>query len=401
MTIAPFETKDFNSQLQRTLGKVYVGGASVGEVMATAAAIEDGNLKSWHDAWRGRADSLEHRAGEARAAGQSETARGLYLRASEAFRQAGFFHRVDLDCAELQAAWPRSAACMEAALELSACGTKALTIPFEGRSLHGRLMTPAMGDGPWPTLVMPSGYDGTAGEMVLMCGLSAVARGFAALVFDAPGQGDTLYDPETRAFMRPDFGIVMAAVLDTATSLPEIDNDRIAALGVSFGGYLVPRGASGESRLPALVADPGQFDIGGSLVAMLPQPLLDMLDEDSDAATAAFEKLAASPDGALLFRPRMAAHGAKTVQEYVRVMRDFHNRDAAAGITCPSLICDNEVDVVSTGQGHQLAEAMTGAEVEFVRFTAAEGAAGHCEGMGREVFDERVFPWLDRTLGRG
>ncbi|NQW10435.1 MAG: hypothetical protein HQ481_11210 [Alphaproteobacteria bacterium] len=70
-----------------------------------------------------------------------------------------------------------------------------------------------------------------------------------------------------------------------------------------------------------------------------------------------------------------------------------------AGITCPSLICDNEVDVVSTGQGTRLAGAMTGARVEVVVFTAAEGAGGHCEGMGREMFDERVYSWLDRTLG--
>ena len=43
---------------------------------------------------------------------------------------------------------------------------------------------------------------------------------------------------------------------------------------------------------------------------------------------------------------------------------------------------------------------MTGTKVEFVRFTAAEGAGGHCEGMGREVFDERVYPWLERIMGR-
>ena len=122
-------------------------------------------------------------------------------------------------------------------------------------------------------------------------------------------------------------------------------------------------------------------------------------DEDGEDAMAAFEKLAEGPDGALLFRPRMAAHGLTTVQDYIRHMREFNNRDSAPLITCPSLICDNEIDRISTGKGKQLANAMTGSAVDTVIFTAAEGAGGHCEGMGREVFDERVYPWLDKTLG--
>jgi len=398
MTIAPFTTRDFNSQLQRTLGKVYVGAASVGETMTIADGIEDGNLESWHAGWRNLAESLEARGIEESAAGRRETARRLFLRATEAFRQAGFFHRVDLDCAELQTTWRRSAACFQAALGLTSHRCDAVRIPFEGRALHGYLIVPEAGTGPWPTLLLPSGYDSSAEEATLMNGLSALERGYAVLAVDGPGQGKTLYDPETRAFMRPDYEAVMTAVIDFASTRSEIDPGKLAAIGCSFGGYLVPRGAAGETRLTALVADPGQFDIGAALLAMLPPALGERIDEDSGEAVDAFEKLAQSPDGALLFRPRMAAHGVATVQAYVRHLRGFQNRDNAPRVTCPSLICDNEIDVVSTGQGRQLSDAMTGAPVDVVVFTAAEGAGGHCEGMGREMFDERVYPWLDKVL---
>lgn len=400
MTIAPFATRDFNSQLQRSLGKVYLGAASAGEAMAVADAIADGDLAGWHAAWRRLADDLERRAGEARAGGHGAVARGLYLRACEAFRQAGFFHRVDLDCAELQHAWPRAAACLSAALDLMAVVHAPLPVPFEGRHLHATLVTPADGEGPWPALILPSGYDSCVEEALVMNGLAALQEGYAVLGLDGPGQGKTLYDPATRAVMRAEYGPVLTAAVDTLVARPEIDGARIAAIGCSFGGYLVPRGAASEQRLAAMVADPGQYDIGAAMMGRLPPALVARIDEDSDGAVAAFEALAASPEGALLFRPRMAAHGCATVQGYARALRDFHNRDAAQRITCPSLICDNEVDVISTGQGHQLAEAMTGTMVEFVRFTAAEGAGGHCEGMGREVFDERVYPWLERTLSR-
>jgi dienelactone hydrolase len=44
-----------------------------------------------------------------------------------------------------------------------------------------------------------------------------------------------------------------------------VDPKRIVLVGRSFGGLLAPRGASGEPRLAAMIVDPGQYDIAGSL----------------------------------------------------------------------------------------------------------------------------------------
>ncbi|MFC4350128.1 alpha/beta hydrolase family protein [Fodinicurvata halophila] len=400
MNFAPFATRDFNAQLQRGLGKSYLGAASIGEVLATAAAIHDGDTDSWHAAWRQLAEGLERRGQQEQAAGRGETARRLFLRASEAWRQAGFFHRINLDCAELQSSWPRAEACFRAFMALGEHAGEVLRIPFEDRSLHGYLALPQSHGGPWPTLLLPSGYDSTLEEMLVMVGLPALARGYAVLAVDGPGQGKTLYDPETRAYMRADYATVLGAVIDRALTDPRLDPASLVAVGVSFGGYLVPRGAAGESRLAALVTDPGQYDIGAAMLSRLPPTMIERLDEDGPEAWALFEKLAESPEGALLFRPRMVAHGVESVQAYCRQLVNFHNRDAAERITCPSLICDNEEDPVSTGQGQLLANAMTEAEVTFQRFTAAEGTAGHCEGLGRETFDERAFAWLDEVLAK-
>lgn len=400
MTISPFSVKDFNGQLQRTLGKVYLGAACLGEVLALAETIEDGSAASWHAAWSGLGERLAARAQQAEADGGRASARALWLRACEAFRQSGFFHRAALDSAELQAAWRASESAFAAAMALGPWRSRAVRIPFEGRFLHGWLSLPEAAETPCPTLIAPSGYDSSAEETMLLAGFPALARGYAVLSVDGPGQGKTLYDRETRAFMRPDYETVLRAVLDFAQAQPEIDERRMAAIGCSFAGYLVPRGAAEETRLCAMIADPGQYDMGAALLARLPPNMAARLDDESEEAQAMFEALAQSRDGALMFRPRMAAHGARSVQDYCRMLRDFHNRDAAPRILCPSLICDNELDPVSTGQGERLAAAMTGARVTFLRFTRAEGAGGHCEGMGREIFDERAFAWLDGVLAR-
>jgi hypothetical protein len=35
----------------------------------------------------------------------------------------------------------------------------------------------------------------------------------------------------------------------------------------------------------------------------------------------------------------------------------------------------------------------------LVRFAAAEGASRHCEPMALGLRDQRIFDWLDETLG--
>ena len=48
-------------------------------------------------------------------------------------------------------------------------------------------------------------------------------------------------------------------------------------------------------------------------------------------------------------------------------------------------------------QSHTLFDALR-CEKEFHGFTQAEGAGGHCEGMGQRVWQDVVFSWLTDQL---
>ena len=50
-------------------------------------------------------------------------------------------------------------------------------------------------------------------------------------------------------------------------------------------------------------------------------------------------------------------------------------------------------------QSDTLFDALKGRK-ELKRFTEAEGAGGHCEGLGATLFEEAVFDWLTSTLSR-
>lgn len=221
-----FDDHVFDGQLQRSVGKADSGMANVGECLVIAKQISPGNRDSWYQAWSQFAGTLVARGDEARAAGHSVSARNVYLRAAEYYRQAFFFHREDLDARTLRDAYGSSVAAFRSALELFEHTGRVLTGP-----LSGYLFTPP-GTGPHPTVLHVGGYDGTAEELYASVA-PALDRGYAFAAIDGPGQGGMLYDQ--RVPMRPDWENVVPTMFDSLAAEPEVDPDRIVLVGRSFG----------------------------------------------------------------------------------------------------------------------------------------------------------------------
>jgi hypothetical protein len=86
-----FEDNSFAFEFVRNLGGMYYRGADLGEMVATAGRIEEGNFESWFTEWDKLANRILSRAGASLGAGHLESAYGLYLRASTYFRTAEFY----------------------------------------------------------------------------------------------------------------------------------------------------------------------------------------------------------------------------------------------------------------------------------------------------------------------
>ncbi|HEX4017357.1 MAG TPA: hypothetical protein VHX15_11530 [Frankiaceae bacterium] len=83
----------------------------------------------------------------------------------------------------------------------------------------------------------------------------------------------------------------------------------------------------------------------------------------------------------------------------MRELSRFSLVGLAQEIACPTLALAGEGDFAGTGQLATFADALTGA-VTTHEFTFAEGAGGHCEGLGQDPLDQVVYGWLTNVLTR-
>jgi hypothetical protein len=393
-----FLDDDQDEQLKRTAAAAYCGAADLGEMLVAAAAVTPADAGSWYLAWSAAAERAEALA---KGAGERRTVAEAWLRASEYWRQAFFFLRDDLSDARLQTGWSRHRDAFRAALPLLPCAFSIAEIPFGTGRLTGYLMRPAGAAGPRPTVVLPAGYDSTAESAYANTGWMALARGMNAFALEGPGQGGTLY--RDRIPMGPDYEKVLTPALDWLLRHDGVDAGRLVLVGRSLAGYLAPRAAAYETRLAALVCDPGQVEFAIRIKAVLGR----FIPDDLDAAWAA--TLAADPQmDAVLQRlldhrpmramllPRILTLGATTVGEFMRRQAAFTLDGITDRIRCPTLVVDCEGDFAS--QSASLFSALQ-CEKTMVTLDAGSGAGGHCGGLGQQVWAGAVFPWIAKTVG--
>ncbi len=385
----------------RVLGRASQGGAEVGEIQAVMAAVGAGGVDAWYDAWCALADKLVDAAARSAAAGHHVSAREADWRAS-AYYQASYLplfgHPVE---PRLLRAFDREVAAFQQAAGRTDPPVEVLDIPFEGTTLPAYFARVDGSGRARPTLICTNGYDSNIQEMFFAHAPAALRRGYNCLLFDGPGQGRMLY--RTGMAMRPDWESVVSPVIDYALTRPEIDPDRMALVGWSFGGFLAPRAAAFEPRIAALIADPGQGDQRDAVVSMLP-----MLTPAQKAAFPAIDahlldgvarRIADDP----MLRWKLVqraqwVHGVDSIFAALAALSTFEVMSVAGRIRCPTLLTATDSDPTGAA-GAGLLAAIASTRKTRIVFTAAEGAGGHCEAFNRSLYHQRTFDWLDETFG--
>jgi pimeloyl-ACP methyl ester carboxylesterase len=210
----------------------------------------------WLDAWTRTAEVHLELAEEAEAAGYERSAGEAYVRAAVCLHFAKFVWVVDAE--RNRATTERAVAALYAAHRLLDPAAQRVEAPLDGHAVVGNLRRPADVVRP-PLVVLIPGLDSTKEEFF---GWENVflARGMATLSLDGPGQGETGFALR----IRPDYEVAVAAILDALEGRDDVDLRRVAAVGVSMGGYYAPRAGAFEPRLRAVAGVSGPYDMGAN-----------------------------------------------------------------------------------------------------------------------------------------
>ena len=388
-------------EIRRAFGAAAYGGSLFGEVMAVGSRIAEGDYDSWYAAWNAMADRVAATGVKQRERGRAISARDSLLRATTYYQASEFFLHGDPKDPRIGRAYRLSTQCYREAAPAFDPPIEPVEIPYEGTTLPGYFHRSGR-PGRSPTIIMHSGFDGSAEEMHVGGARAAVERGYNALAFDGPGQ----YGPLHRQglVLRPDWEKVVAPVVDFALARPEVDPARIALMGVSLGGYLAPRAAAFEKRIAALIANDGLYDFGAVIRSRVPADQWDgfeaslKADESPEIDAAMAARAKESPTTRWSSAHGTWATGAKSPRKFLARTLDFTLANGIAeAISCPTLVCEAEDDLFFQGQPQMLYDHLTCPKT-FLRFTNEEGAGDHCHvGASRLAF-AAMFDWLDEVL---
>ena len=191
------------------------------------------------------------------------------------------------------------------------------------------------------TLVMMNGFDGYAEEIMGFAEYFP-CRPFDIITFDGPGQGHTALAGMP---LEPRWELPTTAVLDY------FDLDGAAALGLSFGGYLVMRAAAHVPRISHVVAFDMMYRLLDGLTLPLPagvRPLAASIVERARPAWLidATMSVAARASADLAWKLQQARHltGLDKPSDVLRALGAYTMEPLAGMIRQPCLVMAGDAD---------------------------------------------------------
>jgi pimeloyl-ACP methyl ester carboxylesterase len=392
-----FKDESFAFEFVRNLGFMYYGGSDLGEMMATAGRITEGDFERWFTEWDKVGQRTLSRADGSLASGHRESARTSYLRASTYFRTAEFYlHGNPADPRILSESRASQKAYAEAA-KLTGPTWEPVEIPYVGTTLPGYFYKVDDSGNPRPTLIFHGGLDSSLEELFYFGAAGAIRRGYNCLTFDGPGQGAPIR--EQKVPFRYDWEAVVTPAVDYVLTRPDVDCDNLALMGMSMGGYLAARAAAFEHRFRAAIFFDGTYDLNEANRDLLPKQAVAALDAGDTVGCEEIVHKGMQNNTGLRWSIGQSvwSFGSLDVADFLKKIESYTMAGIAGQIQCPCLVMEAEADMFLSGQPQQIYDALK-APKHLAKFTSEDGAENHCQSGALAYKDEVVFNWLDETL---
>lgn len=391
----------FHFEILRSMAYASSEGADLGEILVAANRIKAGDFESYYTAYHNLATRVN---ADAQAINRQEnpiSARQAFFRASNYYRSADFFLHGNWADSRINALWEKQRAAFDAAIALLPVPGKRITL----NSRDGEFQIPAIfygttQAGPRPTILLCNGYDGSQEEMYHVLGHSAIQRGINVITYEGPGQ-PTVRREQNIGFIH-DWERVVSPVIDWALTRDDVDPNAIAAVGYSFGGYLVPRAAAMDSRITHVFAVDGLFDFNAAIFKQLQPALLDLFNAgEKDTLDTIMTQVIHDPTTPTTIRwaiqQGLWSFNTMSTFEYLEQTFKYSLADVASKIKAKTFVADVELERFFPGQAQQLADAI-GSNAIYHQFKAEDGAGEHCSVGAGVQQAQVVLDWFLESL---
>lgn len=392
-----FMDEEMDFQLLRQMGSSSFGAASVGECLSLTNRIKDGDPKSWVEEFTKLAQWQQKDAHKRASKGHTASARDQFFKACNSFRAAEYY----TGCLDPnhQKLGMQARYCFRDAMDIVWHTFEEHLLTYKSIDLPVYFMSPSPHEQMRKTLLIVSGFDGTLEEEYFMRGYAALERGYNVVLFAGPGQMD-VFRFYSRTHFEPDFENPTKTLIDFIENRAEVDMDKLALMGISFGGYFATRAAANEPRIKALIANSPIVDLHDYLTAFTGYDPA----EAPDDLNFSLEDLPNIPEDVMNQELKsrsenlMVRFGQSTFKDTFVYLKEFVVGESISNIKCPSLA------LVGSGEGgepekqfNKFCEKVSGPVAKH-QFTELEGADTHCQVGNPSYAAAVVLDWLDEIF---
>ncbi|KAH8705977.1 Alpha/Beta hydrolase protein [Talaromyces proteolyticus] len=380
------------------------GGVATGEMLRAASRIKPGDFESFYSEFKFFADTMAQQAASIRDPAKfAVSAREAHFRAASYYRAADFFLHGNASDPRIMTLWTSMLENFEAGakllpqpperIELNATGFRVPVYFYQAPS--------AVNGGQYkhkaPTVLFGTGYDGAQQDIYHQFAHEVLARGWNFATYEGPGQA-TVRREQNIGFI-PQWWDAVTPVVDWLQSRDDVDTDRIALVGLSFGGQLAPLAASHEHRFSAVIAIDGMLDIQESALQKYPEQIVELYKSgNATAFDFIMRKIYNTPGTSTEFKwaldQGMWSFNTESPFEWIKKMSEMAiSKEMLNNISSPVFVASAQDDSVAPGQPEEMARLL-GDKGTYHLFKTNIGAGEHCSLGAESQLSTVTMDWL-------